>query len=490
MRGFRRLHFVGPCVTVFGSARFGETTRYYALARETGRSLAGAGFTVMTGGGPGIMEAANRGAREGGGFSIGCNIVLPQEQKPNPYLDLMRRVPALLRAQGDAGQVLATRSSSLPGGFGTLDEIFETLTLIQTDKIEDFPVILMGVDYWQPLLDWLRAKMVAEKTIGVEDLRALAGDRFGGGGSELDRGTDQGERRAGDVAWRRRRRRCSARAVPGGRPDARTSAVAAPLVAATGAAQGRCRSQPQRDAAAGIDFAPGARAARDMIERPGRGRHHEPARQRGARGGDRQEAARRGGHSLLGSPSSRPGARTWSRASPATARRSRSCCWRTSTWSAPRARTGSTDPKKVTEVDGYLVGRGVADDFGMAALEIETLVLLKQSGVKLARDVIVAWTGDEESGGAGIRWLFEQRARADRRRARAQRGRRHPARRAGPAEAGAAPDRREAVPGLHHHRARHRPGTRRCRRPTTRSTRSRRGCRASARTPSRRACCR
>jgi hypothetical protein len=172
MRGFRRLHFVGPCVTVFGSARFGESHPFYALARETGRGLAGAGFTVMTGGGPGIMEAANRGAREGGGLSIGCNIVLPQEQQPNPYLDLMLEFRHFF-----VRKVMLVKYSqafiALPGGIGTMDEIFETLTLIQTDKIVDFPVVLMGVDYWQPLLDWLRAKMVTEKTIGIEDLELM-----------------------------------------------------------------------------------------------------------------------------------------------------------------------------------------------------------------------------------------------------------------------------------------------------------------------------
>jgi hypothetical protein len=172
MRGFRRLHFVGPCVTVFGSARFGESHPFYALARTTGSGLARAGFNVMTGGGPGIMEAANRGAREAGGYTIGCNIVLPQEQKPNPYLDLMLEFRHFF-----VRKVMLVKYSqafvALPGGIGTMDEVFETLTLIQTDKIVDFPVVLMGVEYWQPLLDWLRAKMVAEKTIGVEDLGLL-----------------------------------------------------------------------------------------------------------------------------------------------------------------------------------------------------------------------------------------------------------------------------------------------------------------------------
>lgn len=172
MRGFRALHFVGPCVTVFGSARFTESHPFYALGRATGAALARAGFTVMTGGGPGIMEAANRGAREAGGCTIGCNIVLPMEQRPNPYLDLMLEFRHFF-----VRKVMLVKYSqafiALPGGIGTMDEVFETLTLIQTDKIYDFPVILMGTDYWQPLLDWLREKMVAERTIGVEDLDLL-----------------------------------------------------------------------------------------------------------------------------------------------------------------------------------------------------------------------------------------------------------------------------------------------------------------------------
>jgi uncharacterized protein (TIGR00730 family) len=125
VRGFRALHFVGPCVTVFGSARFKEDHAYYGLGREIGRELARAGFTVMTGGGPGIMEAANRGAREAGGLSIGCNIELPAEQKPNPYLDRWITFRHFL-----VRKVMLVKYSyafvALPGGFGTLDEIFET----------------------------------------------------------------------------------------------------------------------------------------------------------------------------------------------------------------------------------------------------------------------------------------------------------------------------------------------------------------------------
>ena len=139
IRGFRALHFVGPCVTVFGSARFAETHRYYAMGRDVGARLARAGFTVMTGGGPGIMEAANRGAREVGGRSLGCNIELPHEQRPNSYLDRWITFRHFF-----VRKVMLVKYSyafvALPGGFGTLDEVFETATLIQTGKIQQFPL--------------------------------------------------------------------------------------------------------------------------------------------------------------------------------------------------------------------------------------------------------------------------------------------------------------------------------------------------------------
>lgn len=172
MRGFRKLHFVGPCVTVFGSARFTAEHPYYVLAREVGQRLARAGFTVMTGGGPGIMEAANRGAKEAGGYSVGCNIELPQEQKPNPYLDrwvtfrhfFLRKLMLVKYSYAFI---------AMPGGFGTLDEIFEAATLIQTHKIENFPLILVGQQYWRPLLDFLGGQLVEAKTIDRIDAERI-----------------------------------------------------------------------------------------------------------------------------------------------------------------------------------------------------------------------------------------------------------------------------------------------------------------------------
>ena len=171
LRGFRTLTFVGPCVTVFGSARFKEGSEYYELARQVGRGIAGLGFTVMTGGGPGVMEGANRGAREAGGISVGCNIELPFEQFPNPYLDrwvvchyfFVRKV--LLLKYSYAFVVL-------PGGFGTLDELTEALTLIQTGKIAHFPVVLMGRQYWTPFVDMCR-RMIEAGTISEPDLELM-----------------------------------------------------------------------------------------------------------------------------------------------------------------------------------------------------------------------------------------------------------------------------------------------------------------------------
>jgi len=169
IRGFRALHFAGPCVTVFGSARFPETHRYYELARRVGSLLARDGFTVMTGGGPGVMEAANRGAKEAGGRSIGCNIELPQEQKPNAYLDRW-----LTFRYFYVRKVMLVKYSyafiAMPGGFGTLDEITETATLIQTGKISHFPLVLMGTEFWKPFLDFLQDTLVREGTIDSDDV--------------------------------------------------------------------------------------------------------------------------------------------------------------------------------------------------------------------------------------------------------------------------------------------------------------------------------
>ena len=169
VRGFRRLHFVGPCVTVFGSARFTEDHPYYALGREVGAGLARLGFTVMTGGGPGLMEAANRGAKEAGGCSVACNVQLPKEEDPNPYLDHSVQVHHFF-----VRKVLLFKYSyafvALPGGFGTMDERFEALTLVQTGKIQSFPIVLMGTSYWRRLLHLIH-RMEREGAISADDLR-------------------------------------------------------------------------------------------------------------------------------------------------------------------------------------------------------------------------------------------------------------------------------------------------------------------------------
>ncbi|MFZ9595233.1 MAG: TIGR00730 family Rossman fold protein [Bdellovibrionia bacterium] len=168
-RGMFSLHSVGPAVTVFGSARFKADHPYYELARKIGHALGLHGFTVITGGGPGLMEAANRGSREAGGFNVGCNIRLPHEQQPNSYLDqvvhfyyfFVRKVMLVKYSQAFV---------ILPGGFGTLDEMMEAITLIQTGKLYDFPIILMGLDYWKGYLQWVEDVLVKNKTIAPGDL--------------------------------------------------------------------------------------------------------------------------------------------------------------------------------------------------------------------------------------------------------------------------------------------------------------------------------
>lgn len=168
LKGFRTLHFVGPCITVFGSARFKEDHIYYTAAREFGKRIAGTGFTTMTGGGPGVMEAANRGAYENKGVSVGCNIQLPFEQKANPYLHKTINFEHFF-----VRKVMLIKYSYafiiLPGGFGTMDEFFETLTLVQTNSITQFPIVLYGKEYYQDLWEYLEY-MAQQGTINREDL--------------------------------------------------------------------------------------------------------------------------------------------------------------------------------------------------------------------------------------------------------------------------------------------------------------------------------
>jgi uncharacterized protein (TIGR00730 family) len=169
LRGFESFDFARPCVTVFGSARFDQDHEYCRLAREMGAALADAGYAVMTGGGPGIMEAANRGAKEAGGLSVGCNIQLPKEQKPNAYLDKF-----ILFEHFFIRKVMLVKYSSafvvMPGGFGTLDEAFEVATLIQTGKLDRFPIVGMGLDFWTQLLKFARETMLATGVISEDDI--------------------------------------------------------------------------------------------------------------------------------------------------------------------------------------------------------------------------------------------------------------------------------------------------------------------------------
>ena len=172
LRGFESFDFDQPCVTVFGSARFTDGHPYYDLARKVGGGLARAGFAVLTGGGPGIMEAANRGAREAGGLSLGCNIRLPHEQKPNAYLDSFIEFEHFF-----IRKVMLVKYSCafiiMPGGFGTMDEAFEILTLVQTDKVTRFPIILMGGHFWEHMQSFVRETMIAEATIDAADVELI-----------------------------------------------------------------------------------------------------------------------------------------------------------------------------------------------------------------------------------------------------------------------------------------------------------------------------
>jgi len=172
VEGFDALAAVGPAVTIFGSARVPAGTPDYELARGIARRLAGFGFAIITGGGPGIMEAANRGCREGGGLSIGCNIELPHEQGLNEYVDLGVEFKYFF-ARKTMFVKYADAFVIMPGGFGTLDELFESLTLIQTGKIRDFPVVLVGTGYWQGLIDWMRSTQLPAGTVTEADIGLL-----------------------------------------------------------------------------------------------------------------------------------------------------------------------------------------------------------------------------------------------------------------------------------------------------------------------------
>ena len=169
LRGFESFDFDQPCVTVFGSSRFPEDHEYYILAREMGAALAKLGYAVMTGGGPGLMEAANRGAKDAGGYSVGCNIQLPREQVPNQYLDKFIEFEHFF-----VRKVMLVKYSSafvvLPGGFGTLDEVFEIATLMQTGKLDRFPIVGLGGEFWTQLRKFARETMLKKGVISEEDL--------------------------------------------------------------------------------------------------------------------------------------------------------------------------------------------------------------------------------------------------------------------------------------------------------------------------------
>lgn len=171
VNGYERLSKIGPCVSIFGSARTKPDDKYYKLAEEIAKKIVEAGYGVITGGGPGIMEAGNKGAHLAGGTSVGLNIDLPFEQHDNPYIDqdksldfdyfFVRKVMFVKYSQGFI---------VMPGGFGTMDELFEAITLIQTLKIEKFPIVLVGSDFWGGLVDWIKTTLLGNKNISPEDL--------------------------------------------------------------------------------------------------------------------------------------------------------------------------------------------------------------------------------------------------------------------------------------------------------------------------------
>lgn len=175
VEGFERLSKIGPCVTIFGSARIKEDHEYYKLAENIAFNLTTHGYGIVTGGGPGIMEAGNRGAHRGKGTSVGLNIELPFEQHDNPYIDsdksldfdyfFVRKVMFIKYSQGFV---------VMPGGFGTMDELFEAITLIQTKKIGKFPIVLVGTKYWSGLMDWIKNTLVTEGAISLEDLNLIS----------------------------------------------------------------------------------------------------------------------------------------------------------------------------------------------------------------------------------------------------------------------------------------------------------------------------
>lgn len=171
IKGFRNLHFVGPCITIFGSARFSSEDVYYQTAEEMATQLGKMGFAIMTGGGPGIMEAANKGAKYAGALSLGCNIELPFEQHPNPYLDRMVNIRYFFVRK----ELLRKYSSGfviMPGGLGTLDEFFEVITLIQTGKMKNFPVVVMGLEYHEQLMRYFES-LIKEATVGSTDFQHI-----------------------------------------------------------------------------------------------------------------------------------------------------------------------------------------------------------------------------------------------------------------------------------------------------------------------------